>query len=284
MYSTLSYKGVGGVQTHIDALCLLFYIFESILGRSFSMSDEAGGQVMIASCWGTTTQTEGLAAGGKVKVTPVEPETLCTLYFLWILSDLICLGTVLTNWSIFSSYIITVGWIGEQQHRKHVCFPVFLLCSTQDVRDIVWLYPLCDIRTVFYYRCYDRLNPACDAHIQYNKLYNYSQKQQINMRLWLNRGFQKKSEHVILLQDERSVKEFREGLSVPVLLITSYEVVFSGTGQVLITTNLDVGRSPSGTDPLNLKRQIQESFFLLSLTLYSMMECFSDFFVDFSGN
>lgn len=104
------------------------------------------------------------------------------------------------------------------------------------------------------------------------------------MRLWLNRGFQKKSEHVILLQDERSVKEFREGLSVPVLLITSYEVVFSGTGQVLITTNLDVGRSPSGTDPLNLKRQIQESFFLLSLTLYSMMECFSDFFVDFSGN
>lgn len=50
MYSTLSYKGVGGVQTRIDALCLLFYIFESILGQCFSMSDEAGGQVMIASC------------------------------------------------------------------------------------------------------------------------------------------------------------------------------------------------------------------------------------------
>lgn len=161
MHSTLSYKGVGGVQTHIDALCLLFYIFESILGRCFSMSDEAGGQVMIASCWGTTTQTEGLAAGKeKKKLLLWNLETLCTLYFPWIIFNVFSQLEY-----FFSSYIVTVDWIGERQLRKHVCSPVFSLYSTQDVRDVVWLYPLCENRTVFCYRCYDRVNPACDGHI-----------------------------------------------------------------------------------------------------------------------
>lgn len=204
MYSTLSYKGVGGVQTHIDALCLLFYIFESILGRCFSMSDEAGGQVMIASCWGTTTQTEGLAAGKeKKKLLLWNLKTLCTLCFPWIRFNVF--GYSSHNWSIFFFIYRNCRlnrWAAAQKACLLSCFLTLFNSRCQRRRlvvSIVWKQNCLLLQMLWQSK-----SSLWWAYIRYNKLYIYNQQQQINLKSRSNRGLQKKYENVILLQDERS--------------------------------------------------------------------------------